>query len=377
MKRLFKSIMLLMIIICLIACGSKEKNETVKEGKYEVKIDVDCIKNILFSKYDISIFVDGKKIGDLEHGKKDIYKIKLESGKHTFKVEKKEDSSVDGKIKFSISENSNLKYTISCSRNQVEINEVAQLNPPIASDELGEKKYKDIVKLFEDLGFTNVQKKAIKDLNADELDRKSIVETIEVNGNSNFSKDDKLFSDTEILVKYHTSKEIKPPEDACDFQGKDYNDVVEKFKKAGFINVTTEEDVVTNIFSDNNHKVEDVNIDGESIQKDDYIPIDKKIVVKYYVIEESKSGTKSSTTLSEFYAKKAFEKYGKKLYPYGFKCHWFMDLIYEGQQQDGSWFFKVGVTITNAFGAEYDTIAEGIVGGSDLNPEVIQFYVSN
>ncbi|OPX92167.1 MAG: hypothetical protein A4E52_00108 [Pelotomaculum sp. PtaB.Bin013] len=73
----------------------------------------------------------------------------------------------------------------------------------------------------------------------------------------------------------------------------------------------------------------------------------------------------------------AFEQYGKKLYPYGFKCHWIVGLINEEQSYDGSWFFKVDVTIKNQYGTERKAIAEGKVSGTDKNPKVDQFYVSD
>ena len=78
----------------------------------------------------------------------------------------------------------------------------------------------------------------------------------------------------------------------------------------------------------------------------------------------------------EFVQKKAFEEYGESQYPFGFKCHWIKDLI-NIEQAGNTWYFKVGVTITNAYGAEYDTVAEGMVTGTDSAPQMVQFYVSN
>lgn len=47
------------------------------------------------------------------------------------------------------------------------------------------------------------------------------------------------------------------------------------------------------------------------------------------------------------------------------------------EQVGNTLYFKVGVTITNAHGAEYDTVAEGMVTGTDSAPQMVQFYVSN
>ena len=49
-------------------------------------------------------------------------------------------------------------------------------------------------------------------------------------------------------------------------------------------------------------------------------------------------------------ARSAFENFGKLKYPYGFKCHFILDLRSEEQSSvNGSWFFKVGVKITDQY----------------------------
>jgi len=81
-----------------------------------------------------------------------------------------------------------------------------------------------------------------------------------------------------------------------------------------------------------------------------------------------------SGDLDKYVARTAFEKHGKSAFPYGFKCAWTMDLINEEQRSDGSWFFKVGVKITNQYGATRDAVAEGVVSGTTDTPIVGDFY---
>lgn len=83
-----------------------------------------------------------------------------------------------------------------------------------------------------------------------------------------------------------------------------------------------------------------------------------------------------SDDLDKYKARLAFEHYGEAIYPYGFKCHWITALRAEEQASDGSWFFKVGVTITNQYGTKMDTIAECKIGGTTAYPVVKDFYVS-
>ena len=105
-----------------------------------------------------------------------------------------------------------------------------------------------------------------------------------------------------------------------------------------------------------------------------YLTVSPKLVEKDRDKEE-KSKDKSDL-LDSYTAQQAFEKYGKALYPYGFKCHWYKDLINaEQDKKTGSWFLKVGVTVTNEYGASYDTTAEGRVTGTNDNPKVEDFYL--
>ncbi len=65
--------------------------------------------------------------------------------------------------------------------------------------------------------------------------------------------------------------------------------------------------------------------------------------------------------LSKSQAKDLFEMYGRAMYPHGFKCHWILDLRHSEQYNDGSWFFKVGVTIEDQNGNSEKYVAQGIV----------------
>ena len=80
MKRIIKVTALLMIVICMMdfcAC-SKENNssinksdqieETVKKNTYTLQFDVYFETNLLFSTYDVEVYVDGIKLGTVKQG---------------------------------------------------------------------------------------------------------------------------------------------------------------------------------------------------------------------------------------------------------------------------------------------------------------------
>lgn len=251
--------------------------------------------------------------------------------------------------------------------------------------------YQDVISDLKNAGFTNVETEVLYDLVTGILTKDGEVEKVSVNGDAKYDPDARYPKDVKIVVTYHTFKEsqtnknkensnissdIKPPYDNNSSKGLNYLDVVEAFKNAGFKNISVEKryeasfsgceaDTVANIYINN----------SGAFSTDSYYNSDAKIRIDYYVISESDA--KSDTELTRSYAQIAFENYGKKIYPYGFKCHWIMDLRNAEQYDDGSWFLKVGVTIENQYGNKIDTVAEAKISGTDKNPKVDQFYVSN
>lgn len=121
----------LLIVIILAACSNSTSDTQVNEkqpvmSKYSVELEFECVANLIFSRYDIDIFVDGGKIGKLDHGATRAYSIELEEGAHTLVAAKEGSSSVDGTIDFQVSENTKLKYKFACKSNQVEIEEIIE-----------------------------------------------------------------------------------------------------------------------------------------------------------------------------------------------------------------------------------------------------------
>ncbi|MDD3271353.1 MAG: hypothetical protein PHR04_04540 [Syntrophomonadaceae bacterium] len=114
--------------------------------------------------------------------------------------------------------------------------------------------------------------------------------------------------------------------------------------------------------------------DIESGRNNPYLTVPAKLI-KNDRIKAEVNALDHSGDLDKYVARTAFEKHGKSVYPYGFECHWILDLRSESQAADGSWWFKVGVTITNQYGTKRDTVAEGILSGNTGNPIVKEFYV--
>lgn len=134
MKRFLVVLFSLCMVLSITACGSLSATSTSEEvkasvPKFTIQIELECIGNLLFSKYDVDIYVDDTEIGTLEHGATDTFEVRLEEGTHILTVTKEDDNDVDGKVEFTVSEDKLLRYRLSLSSSQVAIEDVLVVGP--------------------------------------------------------------------------------------------------------------------------------------------------------------------------------------------------------------------------------------------------------
>lgn len=296
----------LLVMICgmfLISCGNKEKakekvEEKVEVLKYNVDLEVECNENLLLSKYDVRVLVNDTELGILEHGKTEKYSVELEKGECVFRVENEEDNTIDGTIKFDVAEDMKLKCKLYCKSDQIKIEQIQEVNPPLSTDELGDKKYKEIKQAFEEAGFTNIEKKVIKDLTEDRLNEKNIVSAIKIGDVSTFTIDDKFMSDAKVVIEYHVQADIVMSENEYYYEGKHYKEVEENFKELGFKNIELER--YSDSLSANMHgEVFKIRIGGDSFKMGDTFAPDDKVKIGYYVIEGLDESEKGETLTSD------------------------------------------------------------------------------
>lgn len=131
MKRILKIFAAcLLACACLTACDdtdtSSNDDNNLSVTKYSVQIEVKCESNLLFSRYDIEVFVDDVSQGIIEHGQSNVYELSLEEGIHELSINKEGDSSVDGYVNFDVDKEGVFKYTVHCTNDQVEIEEYVE-----------------------------------------------------------------------------------------------------------------------------------------------------------------------------------------------------------------------------------------------------------
>lgn len=149
MKKKFIAVIFAVIVIGLTACQSEQsetnQEEEMQVEKFTVQVEIACEENLLFSRYDVNIFIDDELLGTLEHGATDTYTAELVEGKHTLKAEKEDESDVDGTVEFEVSENTELSYQLSLSRNQIEIEKIEkEQDVPQKEEKIDEESTKKI-----------------------------------------------------------------------------------------------------------------------------------------------------------------------------------------------------------------------------------------
>ncbi|VEH00443.1 Uncharacterised protein [Slackia heliotrinireducens] len=115
----------------LYACDdteSEEMTETVVPT-YDVALHVDCEENIIFSRYDVDVYLDDEKLGTIPHGDVADYSLEADEGEHRIKFASVDDSTTTGSVVIDVAEDCSLSYEIQCKHSEIKVEEVAETEP--------------------------------------------------------------------------------------------------------------------------------------------------------------------------------------------------------------------------------------------------------
>ena len=89
MKKVVTMLLALTMSVCLAACGSGKHSvseEGVSEAEviptHSVEMTIDCEGNLLFSKYDVDVYIDEEEVGTVGHGSESTFDVQLTEGQH-------------------------------------------------------------------------------------------------------------------------------------------------------------------------------------------------------------------------------------------------------------------------------------------------------
>ena len=187
--------------------------------KCNVTMHVDFPSNLLFSKYDVSLNMDGVPQGTMKHGESKDFEFKVEPKEYTFTFEEDGDSSVNGSTVLDVKGDIEISLRISCHNDKIDIETLyiedkgalGENEVMIPSDciEFHGKNFEDYANALKESGFTNVTLEAIYDIASGESGIGEI-ENVTIGGISDFSRGDIFANDVVVIITYHDNKADDP-----------------------------------------------------------------------------------------------------------------------------------------------------------------------
>lgn len=105
--------------------GNSVISISVDEPEYEVSIEIECVENWIFSKYDVDVYIDDMLEGTITHGATETIAAILTKGTYEIKFVSAEDDNVTGTVAVVIQKNETFKYKISCSSSDIDVETIA------------------------------------------------------------------------------------------------------------------------------------------------------------------------------------------------------------------------------------------------------------
>lgn len=191
---------------------------SVDEPEYAVSVEIECVENLLFSKYDVDVYIDDSMQGTIAHGTTQAYSLSLTKGVYEIKLVNAEDDEVTGTITMDIHQDESLKYKISCTSSKINVETIKGTVPVHGDDEAAmpqsasSYKYQNYVDVQTELskaGFTNISFEILYDIVIGWTEEGE-VDSISVGGNTEFEQGDIFKKDVSIVITYHMKKEDDP-----------------------------------------------------------------------------------------------------------------------------------------------------------------------
>ena len=101
-------------ILSLKYTGNNVMTVSIDEPEYQVTIEVECIGNLIFSKYDVDVYMEDSFEDTLPHGTTDTYSFSLPKGTYTVKFVNSEDDDVTGTVKIDVTKDADFKFKLYC-----------------------------------------------------------------------------------------------------------------------------------------------------------------------------------------------------------------------------------------------------------------------
>ena len=188
-------------------------------AKCNVKIHVDFVPNLIFSKYDVNLLLNGIEQGTLTHGEDQDFELSIDPGEYTLTFESAESSSVKGEVTLTVDCDIEASYKIACSSDKVSVETLyvdrlteladGEVKLDVAASEYKHKNYEDVAAALKMLGFTNIKYEVLYDIVLGWTDDGE-VESVSIADKTDFNRGDVFPADAEIVITYHMPEDDDP-----------------------------------------------------------------------------------------------------------------------------------------------------------------------
>lgn len=188
-------------------------------AKCNVKIHVDFVPNLIFSKYDVNLLLNGIEQGTLTHGEDQDFELSIDPGEYTLTFESDESSTVKGEVTLTVDCDVEASYKIACSSDKVSVETLyvdrlmeladGEVKLDVAASEYKHKNYEDVAAALKTLGFTNIKYEVLYDIVLGWTDDGE-VESVSIADKTDFNRGDVFPADAEIVITYHMPEDDDP-----------------------------------------------------------------------------------------------------------------------------------------------------------------------
>lgn len=201
------------------ASGSKViiSYHTLKECK--VKIHIDFVENLIFSKYDIEMSIDDNLQETLSHGQDGDYEYELTVGEHKLTFLNAEDSNIKGEVTIEVKSDLKASYKISCYSSEIRVEtQYIDSDIPLQENQVKVSKsasdyvmqnYEVAISEMKEMGFENIETLVLYDI-VFGITEEGEIEAVEIDGNADFKKGDIYDKSAKVVITYHSDEENDP-----------------------------------------------------------------------------------------------------------------------------------------------------------------------
>ena len=134
MQRFLSSFLVIVFVLCLFTgCDSffeDISNDPLDMSGFNVTIEIECVENWFFSKYDVDVYVGDTFEGTITHGDTKSFDLNLDKGTYVLRFVSAENEDLTGEATLHIHKDESLKYKISCNSSGIDVETIVGTTPP-------------------------------------------------------------------------------------------------------------------------------------------------------------------------------------------------------------------------------------------------------